>query len=227
VNVPTYAGNYSPEIADLVAFAAPISMPLRQAIARRMLAYPTTLAGQPLLGLALQDLADGSPLRLAAYYALMPVGRLEAYVQESRDAYQTVQFIRQHPQFQTNSPPRPANLDWPALAQLATAATETQSGAGPFGFPADVLPSLARSQQYVAALGLYCSGRSNHDGRIANAADWESAMEHSAEWTDLRLEFQTLDELGAQPLAISLPFPGFYDDFTAISEAARNAYYQR
>jgi poly-D-alanine transfer protein DltD len=51
-------------------------------------------------------------------------------------------------------------------------------------------------------------------------------MEQSAEWTDLWLAFQTLNELGAQPLAMSVPFPGFYDDYTTISWAARDAYYQ-
>jgi len=223
-----YAGNFSPEIADAVAFTAPISLPLRQGIARRMLAYPTTLAGRPLLRLALENLANGTPLRLAAYYALAPAGRLHAFVQQIRDAYHTVQFIRHNPQYQKNSPPSPAQLNWSQLVVLGTSIAEERSGLGPFGFPRGDIDRLRNNRQYRQAVQLYCSGQSNRDGHIYGyPADWEHTMLQSAEWTDLQLELQTLNELGAQPLAVSLPMPGLYDDYTNISKAARDGYYQK
>ena len=49
VNAASYAGNFSPAIADAFIFDSPISLSLREAAARRMLAYPETLAGRPLL----------------------------------------------------------------------------------------------------------------------------------------------------------------------------------
>ena len=65
MSAQAYAGNFSPEIADAFVFDAPLSLSLRQAAARRMLAYPQTLEGRALLRLALDALADGSPLRSA------------------------------------------------------------------------------------------------------------------------------------------------------------------
>ena len=76
VNAASYAGNFSPAIADAFIFDSPISLSLREAAARRMLAYPETLAGRPLLRAAVENLADPTPLHLAAYYALLPLGRI-------------------------------------------------------------------------------------------------------------------------------------------------------
>jgi len=62
-----YAVNFSPEIAGHFVFAAPVSLGLRQAVARRMLENFDTLAGDIVLRLAVQALAAPSPWRLAGY----------------------------------------------------------------------------------------------------------------------------------------------------------------
>jgi len=88
-----YAHTYSPEIALVFAFDSPLPAPLRAAVARRMLAFPATLAGQPLLTAGLRDLARGTWKGRAAYLLLDPVGRLSAWLAQLRDAKQTVQTI--------------------------------------------------------------------------------------------------------------------------------------
>ena len=69
-----YAGNFSALHAGELAFNTRLSLQLRQDAARRMLQYPATVANRPLLRLALESLADGSPLSLACYDAVLPLG---------------------------------------------------------------------------------------------------------------------------------------------------------
>src|SRR5262245_5756264 len=57
----SYALTSSPEIAETFIFGSPISLPLREAIARRMLDFPQTLDDDPVLGTAVRALADPTP----------------------------------------------------------------------------------------------------------------------------------------------------------------------
>jgi poly-D-alanine transfer protein DltD len=224
----TYAGNFSPEIADAFVFGAPLSLPLREATARRMLAYPATLNGRVLLRQALADLADGSPLHLARYFALLPAGRIESFFQQMQDAYQTVKFIRQHKEYRPNAPAAPRKLDWSLLLTTGTAITRDTSTPDPFGFSADVSSRLRTQAQYRSALQRYCSGQIADNGSTTPfAASWEDAMLHSVGWTDLRLELQALHELDAQPLVFTIPLPGLWYDEIGIPVKARDAYYRQ
>src|SRR5262249_4579163 len=69
-----YEGNFSPLHAGELAFTPWLSLQLKQDAARRMLQYPATVAKRPLLRFALENLADGSPLSLACYDAVLPLG---------------------------------------------------------------------------------------------------------------------------------------------------------
>jgi poly-D-alanine transfer protein DltD len=86
-----YDGNFSPEIAETFVYDAPLPLALKEAAARQMAAHPQTLRGQGLLRLGVQALAAGN---VAAYYALLPLGRLDAWAQQLKDAWQTIEFIR-------------------------------------------------------------------------------------------------------------------------------------
>ena len=80
-----YAGNFSPLHAGELAFNARLSLRLRQDAARRMLQYPATVADRPLLRFALENLADGSPLSLACYDAVLPLGMLHNAILRYQD----------------------------------------------------------------------------------------------------------------------------------------------
>src|SRR5262249_28107489 len=88
----SYASNFSPEIAGRFVFAAPISRRLRMEAARRMLAHPQTLESDVVLRLAVQALATPSRVRRAGYAALVPLGYLEAWVDQTSDAMWTLSF---------------------------------------------------------------------------------------------------------------------------------------
>ncbi len=90
-----YAHTFSPEIATVFTFDAPVPYALRAAVARRMLDFPSTLQSLPLDRAALRDLARGGLAGRAGYALLDPAGRLLAWTAQLQDAWRTVQTIDQ------------------------------------------------------------------------------------------------------------------------------------
>src|SRR5262249_26982500 len=91
-----YVENFSAEIAEAFIFDAPLSMRLREAVARQMLAYPQTRDGNLLLRLGVEALARPSGLHRLTYRVLAPLGRVEAWIEESGGAVRTLLFLRHH-----------------------------------------------------------------------------------------------------------------------------------
>ena len=226
VTLRSYALNYSPEIAKTFMFSSPISLPLREAIARRMLDFPATLAGDPVLGAAVRALADPTPLHLAAYRALVPIGALEAWIERVRGARLALHFLHKLPSPQPPSPRR-RRFDWPALAARGTKIADRRDSTNPFGFPNETYERLLENGEIMGALALYQAGSTNRDGQsYPPPTEWQDNMSHSMEWSDLVLMVAILHELGADPFVWTMPLPGVYDDYTPISAAARRAYYE-
>jgi D-alanine transfer protein len=230
-SVRGYAQNFSPEIAGHFVFAAPVSPGLRQAVARRMLDHADTLADDVVLRLAVQALAAPSPLRLAGYSALVPLGRIEGWIDESWDAAWTLEFLARSDWWRTKAGSRMGELDWDALATRATAIATERDTTNPFGFPDDIFRRMTARRDkrpLEAALASVRAGTTNRDGTLFPAPiRWEQRVESSPEWDDLRLVVAVLLELGAQPFVMTVPLAGFYADHTSFSPAARAAYYDR
>jgi D-alanine transfer protein len=228
VNAASYAGNFSPAIADAFIFDSPVSLSLREAVARRMLAYPQTLAGRPLLQTAVEKLADPTPLHLVAYYALVPLGRIQAWIERLQDVAQTRHFMHIKKTLLPNPPSRPRRLRWSALATRATKIAERRNSTNPFGFPNRTYRFLLNRGDIAGALDLYRSGSSNREGQTYPVpTEWEDTVERSVEWNDLRLAAAVLDQLHAQPFIWSMPMPGYYDNFTVLSRRERERFYER
>lgn len=226
-----YAHNFSSEIAGHFVFAAPVSPGLRQAVARRMLDHPDTLADDVVLRLAVQALAAPSPLRLAGYSALIPLGRIEEWIDESWDAAWTVAFLARSDLRRTTTGSQRVELDWDALASRATAIATERDTTNPFGFPDDVFHRLMThgdKRKLEAALASVRAGTTNRDGTLLPAPlAWEQRVASSPEWEDLRLAVAVLRELGAQPFIMTVPLAGFFADHTILSPQARAGYYDR
>lgn len=249
-----YDGNFSPEVAEMFVYDAPLPLSLKEAAAPLMLRHPKSLKASPLLRLGLRQLADPTPLHLALYYALLPAGRLDAWALQLKDAWQTIRFIRAGDRMpgatatgsatvRTEASPRrsaaasraalgrltaaaagPARgpIAWTAKLAAATRLAEARGRGNPFGFP----PGHAKV--IAPALRMYCGGRTNRSGQVYGyPGRWVGTMTHSAEWSDLRLELAALADLHAGALVWSVPMPGVYDDFTRLSQPARQAYYAR
>ncbi len=90
ITTAAYAHTYEPEIAAVFTFDAPVPLGLRAAVAQRMLDFPTTLKGQPVLEAALLDLSRKTWYGYGAYLLLDPAGRLIAWSDQLNDATQTI-----------------------------------------------------------------------------------------------------------------------------------------
>lgn len=66
-------------------------------------------------------------------------------------------------------------------------------------------------------------------GAIGPARDgaFRETIEAASEWTDLELLFRTLNELGAQPLILSMPIDRAFYDSKGISRSVGQVYYER
>jgi D-alanine transfer protein len=207
-----YAHRFSPLQAGELAWSSHLSFELRQAAARRMLDYPSTLEPDPQLRLALQSLADGSRSARAFYYAGLPAGKVRNLLLRLRDHAETVRYLK------TNTPARAeigpaAELDWNELTERAECEHQAQSDSNPFRFD---------NQFWRLREGFIRSQRSTgSDSRIL------SSIRQSREWLDLELLLRALEELGAKPLILGMPIHGRYYEFVGITAAAREVYYRK
>lgn len=218
-----YAGTFSPLIAETFVFAAPLSLGVREVAARQMLGYPATLEHQPLLRAAVRALADPTPLHLVLYHVLAPLGRLEAFVDRVRDESRARQFLRSHARELPVPPPAPAALPWRALAARATTIAVRRDTTNPFGFPNPIYRRMLHKNRVQDGLARYHAGAKEPDALNGE----EKAIASSGEWTNLGLLVSVLHEVGADPLLVSIPMPGPYDDYTAFSPAVRRVFYDR
>jgi D-alanine transfer protein len=225
-----YAGNFSPEIANMFVFDAPVSLDVREAGARRMLDYPDTLKDDDLLRSAIESLADATFPHLLEYELLVPAGRLSSWILQVQDAAQTIAFIGSR-HTESAPPVQPRSVNWIKELQTASQLAASQSTNNPFGIEDGgfaVLKGNVPLSQIYSAMVLSCFGKSNRDGAVYEfPAEWDATMRSSKAWTDLKLEAQVLRELGARPFIYSLPLAGVYDNYTPVSRSVRQSLYDR
>ena len=206
-----YAGNFSPLHAGELAFNTRLSLQLRQDAARRMLQYPETVANRPLLRFALENMADGSPLSLACYEAVLPLGIVHNAILRNADHWNVVYYLWKHP-IRTSSPISPRSgqpLDWPKLHRQADALYRAHSNNNEFGLDNEQWDRELRQEMV----------------RQKNTRSKESflrTLQVNQEWVDLELLLRELTELGARPLLLSMPLHGGWYDQLGITYAARS-----
>jgi len=216
VRADAYAGNFSDLHAGELAFDTRLSLGLRQDAARRMLQFPTTVANRPLLRFALENLANGSPLSLACYDAVLPLGILHNAMLRYQDHLSVVCYLWQHP-VKTSSPTLPrgaAPPDWPMLHRQADEVYRSHSNNNEFGLANEKWRGTIRQETL----------------RLRNSGTEEPflyTLDRSQEWGDLELLLRELNELGARPLLLSMPIHGGWYDYVGVNYTARRAYYEK
>ena len=212
MSADAYAGLFSRLHANELAFSLQLSLATKQAAARRMLDYPAPLDKEPLLRFALERLAGGSPLDLALYYAVWPLGKLWTTVVELQDHWQTLSFVWAHPRLNPNVAHVPAVIDWAALMAKAEREQKAAANNNPYGVDNWIWRHQARPNT-----------------KSPPGPDQVSLerLGASAEWTDFDILLRVLTDLGARPLILSRPVNAVYWDALGISPAVDQAYYDR
>ena len=212
VDPHAYGANFSRVQASELVFSTQLSFAVKQAAAHRMLAYPATVANDPLLRFALERLADASLSGRILYYAALPLGKLHNLALRLQDDWETLVFLRA--QVGSTSVQRQRrDVDWTSVQSRAEQDARRKSDGNPFGFEngfwAVHAPEIARQKgQYPPQVVL-------------------GNLERSAEWTDLDLLLRIVGELGGRPLILSMPMNGAYYDYVGIDLPTRRAYYDR
>ena len=216
VRADAYAGNFSDLHAGELVFDTRLSLRLRQDAARRMLQFPRTVANRPLLRFALESLANGSPLALACYDAVLPLGIMHNAILRYQDHLNVVSYLWTH-SVKTASPTSPrsaALLDWEMLHRYAGEVYRSHSDNNDFGLANEKWKGTIRQETL----------------RLRNTRTQEhflNTLERSQEWVDLELLLRELNEFGARPLLLSMPIHGGWYDYCGVTLSARRAYYEK
>jgi D-alanine transfer protein len=197
-----YAGNFSTLQATELALNNSLSRELRRDAARRMLEYPKTLEDNWLLHTVLQQLAGDTALDRALYTALLPLAQLQRWIGRVQDHFETAGHIDD-----LREEPEPARrlrvLNWKEIFKRADEL-------------AKVMKANQRKPPVVAK-------------RPKGSRDklFLQTLARADEWTDFELVLRALDELGAQPLILSMPVHADDLEISGVSQAARRAYEER
>ena len=88
-----YAGNFSLPAASGLLFGDAIDFDLKTAIAKRMLRFPDTLAGNDLVKLAAERLASGTPMDRMVLMGIWPLGKLQNIMLDLQDHFEALVYI--------------------------------------------------------------------------------------------------------------------------------------
>lgn len=223
-----YLHHFSPEIAEAFVYDAPIPLALKRAGVRRMADFPQTMGKFPITRLGVETLATGTSLGTAAYFALYPIGRIDSYVAQLKDAYQTVRFILNNPKLSPTIRAQPKKIDWTTLVRQATDQSEAAARGNPFGFYDTTFDRITGNTGFATVWSAYCSRRSNRESELIPYPAYRvGPIQQAVAWSDLQLSLDILSYAGADPLVVSMPLPGLYYNYTEISRTFRQVFYDK
>jgi len=200
-----YEGNFSDMQALEFIFSRALSHDLKRDVARRMITYPTTTDDSWLLEFAVDQLAGDSPVERALFAGIWPLGQLQLWVGRAQDHFSaTLHILDEDERLNATAKVGQRVINWNDIlkraAQFANATV------------------VRTKQNEVAARKRLKSNR---------AKQFEYGLAHAQEWTDFELLLRTCQELGAQPLFLSMPIEDIRLEVYGLDASARNAYVTR
>jgi D-alanine transfer protein len=218
---PSYDANFSRLQATALTFSRQIPYALRQAAARRMVQYPTTIADDPILRWGVEALADRPPLGPVRYAAVLPLGLLQSTVLGLCDHWQFVAFVHRHRELHGSESVVPAPIDWTAVEADAAREAANRGRNNPFELDGNYwIGNGTRLQHPIDARGVHAPLQV-----ISLMAKGLRHEPRSLEWQDLALLLDIVRALGGHPLLVSAPFPGPFYDYWGMTADKRARYY--
>lgn len=194
-----YRGNFSQQQALGLLLNSHLSEGLRRDVARRLQAFPESMANAPLLAFLVDGTVSDSAFDRTAWAIALPLAYLQHGCDAAQDRLQTARaLLKWRPHWAHPPPEEPHTPDWPTL--LRDAAAESH----PF---------------YI---------KSNIRHRIQGTDLFLSSLENNVEWGDLELLLRTLQELHLKPLLLTMPYNGrFLESFEGVARPALDVYPRR
>jgi D-alanine transfer protein len=197
-----YEGNFSPLVANEVAFGTALDFELKREIASRMLQFPSTLEKSPLLEFALRRLSSENWIDRVVFCAVWPVGRMSTAALELQDHFAAVNHIL----YAT----RNARLRRPPMPHRRKLSAKTPG--------ANTAPQVKIEKTSALVTPKAAGSRDK---------EFVTRVSKAPAWIDLELLLRTLSKIDAKPLLISMPMDGQFYDQQGVSRLAREAYYKR
>jgi D-alanine transfer protein len=198
------AGNFSPLQAISLLQNAALDEPLRQRFTARLLDFPTVLADHPLLDAYVHEVAKGETAGLKYDVTRDLVGAWNSMLSWEDELGCVALGLSNHLSGEAQ-PWRMKPMDTPLHKLVKRAEIEdTDEEDGKLLTPG---PPLLK------------------DG--PRDEDFLEVMANSHEWDDYALLLDTLKQLNAEALVISVPLPGVSYEKHGLSRAARDYFYQR
>ena len=199
-------------------FNSPLDGAIKRKIARRLLDYPESMNGQPLLNSAIHALADTSlPPRLILGTLWLP-GVAQVWISRGIESCLLLWEIHRHPertQRHSFATVRPAkSFDWRALAEHAETRDRSR-GDGTF-YSATLHDAIGAQRNAIIDVQKYGS----------RDASFSEKLGLSKEWQDLKLLTLVLKDFKMDAVLISQPFNGSYNDLRGTTRMGRRIYYQ-
>ena len=209
-----YAGTFSPLQALSLVLSPDLSDGLKREIARHMAAHARALGRDTVVRASVRMVADDSAFRRPLYFAFLPLARLHQALLEMQDRVIVLVGIRRRSPAHDTSQPEALPFDWPALERDATDVFRQHAGHNnPYGFSDDWWRNERRTI------------RSRRHSM--NTGKFRRMLSRSDTWLDLEQLLKVLNELGAEPLILSMPFNAGFLEYQGVTPAATQPYYAR
>jgi D-alanine transfer protein len=209
-----YAENFSRMHASYAIFSPYLSLSIKRPLAKRMLAYPDTLANDPVLTFALKNLSAGTFINDILYYVSYPLGLIDNLVLRIQDHYAIWKFSHTFVKPNTLIKHRPEVIDWNAFIAKAEAEQVIATNSNNYGVENKIWVKFMQKNLILQNPG-------------SQDKSYLEKIDTSKEWGDLKILLEILKELGAQPLILSRPINGSLYSAVGISSQAQNAFYTR
>ena len=212
---PGYLNNYnfaeffSPLQAYQFALYSKISPPLKARIAKRLLSY-NQVYWDPVLTALLFGLSGNQPINHTVFNLAKPCGESAFSFWQQVDYYNSYKLITKYNQNQPlNNQVHPRQIDWVSLMKQAE--EDGRKGCDPNPFYMD--------RGHFAMIKSTLASYRNSETDYRFSGTYEDG--------DFQLFLDLCRDLRIKLLVIIEPFNGFWSDYTGISRASRDEYYQK
>ena len=203
-------------------FNSPLSLSLKEKLARRLRHFPDATKGQPLLTSAVRALSERKWKDRWFFAGLWPLGKMQSELSLDFESETLLWNLCKHPQRFHHDPgagaatgPTP-KLPWKELAARAEAKDRARNDGTAYS-----VTSLDAGTGLKREVRLHPQTPGSRDG------EFTTKLRSAEEWHDLKLMTEVLRDLGVHALFISQPINGKFYDSAGISTQGREFYYKK
>ena len=207
-----FAMNFSRLRTYEALFSPYISFGIKNEISQSLLDFRSTIRSDPFLTFAIDQTSSTSINNHIVYYLIWPLGELQTEILRLQDHFEVVFYIWTH-SIDPNVPKVPQSINWNGTHQNALAEQIKNTSTNPYGVENFMW-------WYFDRISLPEPAGSNDDL-------YKRTLLNSQEWTDFKILFIVLQQLGAKPLILSRPLNVPLWEVMGVTENTQDIFYDK